>query len=95
MAYRPNPIDTSSIVLSEDVLELTEKLAENAHDEWALQRLSEGWTYGPERNDALKHHPGLVPYADLTEGEREYDRITAMKTLKALQALGYTIALKK
>jgi hypothetical protein len=72
-------------------LELTERLAENAHDIWAQQRLTEGWTYGPERNDKQKNHPCLIPYADLPDSEKQYDRNAALETLKAIVALGYRI----
>ena len=89
--YKPQPIDTSSAELSRDLLQLTEKLAENAHDNWANLRIEEGWTWGKERDDANKKHPDLVPYSKLLESEREYDRRAAMETLKAIIALGYTI----
>jgi hypothetical protein len=89
--YTPKPIDTSQVTLPDSIRELTEKLAESNHDNWALGRLREGWTYGPARNDELKQHPGLVPYSELSEGEKEYDRVTAMETLKAIYALGYRI----
>ena len=91
MAYQPRPIDTSAIKLSDDLLELRERLAENAHDVWAARRLAEGWTYGPTRNDVAKKHPDLVSYADLPDAEKQYDRDTAMETLKAIIALGYRI----
>jgi len=93
--YIPKPIDTSKVELPKDLVELTERLAENAHDVWALQRLGEGWTFGPARDDAAKKHPDLIPYADLPEGEKEYDRKTAMETLKAIIALGYSITRRK
>ena len=89
--YKPKPIETAGVVLSPELLALTERLAENAHDVWASQRLKDGWTPGPHRDDAKKTHPGLVPYVRLTEGEKEYDRLTAMQTLKAIIALGYKI----
>lgn len=89
--YTPNPIDTSQVELPEGIKELTEKLAESNHDNWALGRLREGWTYGPQRNDELKQHPGLVPYDQLSESEKEYDRVTALEALKAIYALGYRI----
>jgi hypothetical protein len=89
--YTPNPINTSDVTLPDSIRELTEKLAESNHDNWALGRLREGWTYGPARDDELKQHPGLVPYAELPEGEKEYDRVTAMGALKAIYALGYKI----
>jgi hypothetical protein len=77
--------------LPEKLLRLTEQLAENAHDHWARRRLSEGWSWGPVRDDAAKKHPDLVPYGDLPESERHYDRDTAMETLKAIIALAYRI----
>lgn len=89
--YEPRPIDTSKVELPEELLQLTEQLAENAHDNWARRRLSEGWTWGPVRDDAAKKHPDLVPYGDLPESEKHYDRDTAMETLKAIIALGYRI----
>ena len=89
--YEPKPIDTSRIKLPEGVSELTEQLAENAHDIWAARRLAEGWTYGTTRNDEQKKHPCLVPYAELPESEKQYDRNAAMETLKAIIALGYRI----
>jgi len=89
--YVPKPIDTSKVELTPDLLKLTELLAENVHNIWAAQRMAEGWTLGPERNDATKEHPCLVPYEELPEIEKEYDRNTAMKTLKAILALGYRI----
>jgi hypothetical protein len=89
--YVPKPIDTSEVDLTTDLLKLTELLAENVHDIWAAQRMAEGWALGSERNDAAKEHPCLVPYEELPEIEKEYDRKTAMKTLKAILALGYRI----
>jgi hypothetical protein len=89
--YRPHPIDTDRVELPEDIRELMERLAENTHDVWARQRLQDGWTYGPQRDDAGKKHPCLVPYAELSETEKQYDRVTAMQTLKAILALGYRI----
>ena len=91
MTYQPKPIETSAIQLPAELLGLTERLAENTHDVWAIRRLAQGWTYGPARDDAAKRHPDLVPYADLPDAEKQYDRDTAMETLKAIIALGYKI----
>lgn len=91
MTYTPRPLDTSAVTLTPDVRALTERLAEHTHDVWALGRLAQGWRYGPTRDDAAKTHPCLVPYADLPEGEKAFDRQTALGTLRALLALGYTI----
>lgn len=91
MTYRPHPIDTSNVDLPPDLLALTERLAEHAHDVWAQHRLADGWTHGPRRDDAAKKHPCLVPYAELPDSEKEYDRQTALGTLKAIRALGYCV----
>jgi ryanodine receptor 2 len=91
MTYIPRPIDTSGVQLPAELAALTERLAEHTHDLWAAQRIHDGWTYGPSRNDQLKQHPSLVPYKDLSESEKEYDRITAVGTLKAILQLGYRV----
>ena len=90
--YRPTPIDTSKIRLPREIEELTEKLARNTHDIWARQRLADGWRWGLSRNDAIKAHPSLVPYEELPESEKIYDRATAMETVKAILALGFRIS---
>lgn len=89
--YKPQPIDTSNVILSADILELTEKIAENVHEVWAAGRIAEGWTYGEKRDDANKKTPCLVPYSELSDSEKEYDRNTALETLKLIVALGYRI----
>jgi hypothetical protein len=91
MNYRPQPTDTSGVTLPMEIEELTELLARNAHDIWAQQRLAEGWAYGPKREDTSKKHPCLVPYEQLPESEKEYDRRAAMETLRTIVALGYQI----
>lgn len=91
ITYIPQPISTEDIELSKDILELSEQIAENVHEVWAASRMSEGWTYGQERNDELKQHPCLIPYDELPETEKDYDRNTAMQTLKLIQKLGYKI----
>jgi ryanodine receptor 2 len=91
VTYKPHPIDTSAVILPPELIELTEKLAENAHDVWAARRINEGWTHGARRNDSTKKHPDLVPYAELAESEKDYDRDAALNTLKAIIALGYRI----
>jgi hypothetical protein len=92
MSYHPQPIDTSGISLPPELSALTERLAENAHDLWAAQRLSQGWRLGPQRDDAKKLHPCLVPYAELPDSEKEFDRQAAMGTLRAILSLGYQIS---
>ena len=89
--YIPNPIDTSDITLDEGLTALVEQMARNVHEVWAQGRISQGWTWGPQRDDTLKTHPDLVPYEDLPEVEKQYDRDTATVTLKLIIKLGYNI----
>ena len=89
--YRPQPFNTENVQLPEELLILTEKIAENVHENWAAGRIADGWRYGPNRDDAHRVTPCLVPYDQLTEEERAYDRRTAMQTLKLIVALGYKI----
>ena len=91
MSYQPQPIDVGDVAIEPSLNALVEALAENVHDTWARGRMDQGWTYGPARDDAAKKHPCLVPYADLPESERDYDRNTAMSTLKLICKMGYNI----
>jgi len=92
--YTPHPVDTSAVTLDNELLELTEQIAENVHEVWAVGRIADGWTYGETRDDVKKTTPCLVPYADLTEIEKAYDRNTALETIKLIIALGYTVEKK-
>ena len=89
--YSPKPVDTADISLSADIIELGERIAENVHDVWAEGRIREGWSYGEQRDDVTKKHPCLVPYSELSDSEKEYDRNTAMETLKLITKFGYKI----
>ena len=89
--YKPQTIGTFGIELDPDLAGLIEGLAQNIHEHWAQHRLGEGWRYGAKRDDVRKEHPDLIPYADLPESDKEYDRRSAIETLKAIVALGYEI----
>jgi hypothetical protein len=89
--YKPKPINTQNNVLPKEIEDLREQLAENIHEVWSKQRIEQGWTFGPERNDTKKEHPNLVPYNQLSEQDKDYDRSTAMETLKTIISLGYEI----
>lgn len=89
--YIPKSIDLSDVELTDDLIELREAIAENAHEVWAENRYAEGWRYGAQRDDALRLHPDMVPYSQLPEGEKEYDRKMAMDTIKLLKKLGYDL----
>ena len=89
--YKPDPINTDDVILDSDVIELGELIARNTHEVWSLGRINDGWTYGEKRDDDKKHHPCLVPYEQLSEEEKNYDRNTSIETLKLIVKLGYKI----
>ena len=89
--YNPNPFDTSTIELTEDLLLLSESLARNVHEVWSKGRIDDGWKYGKTRNDELKTHPSLISYDELSEEEKDYDRRTSQETLKFIIAHGFSI----
>ena len=89
--YIPNPIDTSNIILDEEILKLADLLAKNTHEIWSRNRIEEGWTYGAERNEEKKTTPCLVSYEELPENEKKYDIDTSLETLKLIKKLGYKI----
>lgn len=90
--YTPRPVDTSDVKLPEELMPLVEELAKNVHEVWARNRIADGWTYGPVRDDSKKEHPCLVPYEDLPEIEKDYDRATSQETLKFILKTGFTIS---
>ena len=89
--YVPQPVDTDDVVLGKDLEELVEQMAKNVHEVWAQTRMEQGWTYGEQRDDAKKQHPCLVAYEELPEEEKEYDRNTALGTLKLIHKLGFKV----
>ena len=89
--YIPQPINLRDVELPEELNTLREAIARNVHEVWAAQRIAKGWSYGPERNDSLRQHPSLVAYEELSEEERDYDRNTAMETLRLIYKLGFRI----
>ena len=89
--YVPQPIDTRDVQLPVELDELVEMIAKNVHEVWAQNRMNEGWVYGNERSDTLRTHPCLIPYDELPEIEKEYDRDTAMETLRLICKLGFKI----
>lgn len=91
--YCPAPAHPE-VELPPELLELSETIAKNVHEVWAQNRMAEGWTYGPVRDDAKRQTPCLVPYEELPESEKAYDRNTALETLRFIVSLGYDIVKK-
>lgn len=90
--YIPRPAETRSVELPVELVPLIEEMAKNVHEVWAQNRMDEGWTYGPVRDDMKKQTPCLVPYEELPESEKEYDRATSQETLKLILKLGFKIS---
>ena len=93
--YIPQPVDTNDVVLPKELNQLAEQMAKNVHEIWSQTRIAQGWTYGPERNDSEKKHPCLVPYEELPEEEKLYDRNTSTETLKFILKAGFEITLRQ
>ncbi len=92
--YISIPIDTSEITLLKELIPLLESLSKHVHDTWMASRIADGWVWGEERNDELKTHPCIVPYEELSEEEKDYDRRTSQETLKFIIEQGYEIVKK-
>lgn len=93
--YTPQPLDTANVELPQELLDLSEEIARNVHDVWAKNRISEGWTWGPVRDDEKRQTPCLVPYEELPEEEKAYDRNTALDTLRFITMRGFDIVRRK
>lgn len=89
--YKPLPLDLTEVIVPVDLLELSEDLARNTHEVWAFNRMNQGWTYGPIRDDSHKKHPDLIPYEELSEEEKDYDRQTAFSAIKFILLKGFQI----
>ena len=90
--YIPQPEDTAGVEIPAELMELAEQMARNVHEVWARSRMAQGWPWGPERDDAARRHPCLVPYDELPESEKEYDRATSQETLRLILKLGFGIS---
>ena len=93
--YIPSPVDTTNVVLPQELMNLAEEIAKNVHEVWSKNRMSEGWVYGPVRDDEKRENPCLVPYEELPEEEKAYDRNTAFSTLRLIVSLGFDIVKKQ
>ncbi|MFR9504239.1 MAG: RyR domain-containing protein [Rikenellaceae bacterium] len=77
--------------ISFDLSSLYEDLARHVHNTWMQGRIDDGWVYGEELSDTLKIHPSIIPYEELSEEEKDYDRRTSQATLQFIIEQGYKI----
>ncbi|XP_035793570.1 ryanodine receptor-like isoform X10 [Anopheles albimanus] len=94
-AFVPKPVDTSTVTLPSSVETIRDKLAENIHEMWALNKIEAGWTWGERRDDVYRIHPCLTSFEKLPAAEKRYDSQLAVQTLKTILALGYYISVDK
>ncbi|TSO67486.1 Ryanodine receptor 3 [Bagarius yarrelli] len=87
-SFIPTPVDTSQIVMPPHLEKVRDRLAENIHELWAINKIELGWSYGKIRDDNKRHHPCLVDFSKLPETERNYNLQMSTETLKTLLALG-------
>jgi len=45
------------------------------HDAWMADKEKDGWVYGPVKDLAAKTHPCMVPYEELSEGDKAKDAL--------------------
>nr|XP_040017274.1 ryanodine receptor 3 isoform X14 [Gasterosteus aculeatus aculeatus] len=91
-SFVPTPVDTSQIVLPPHLDNVRDKLAENIHELWGMNKIELGWTFGKVRDDNKRQHPCLVDFGKLPETERNYNVQMSSETLKTLLALGCHVA---
>ncbi|XP_043961667.1 ryanodine receptor 3 isoform X1 [Gambusia affinis] len=91
-SFIPTPVDTSQIVLPPHLENIRDKLAENIHELWGMNKIELGWTYGKVRDDNKRQHPCLVDFGKLPETEKNYNVQMSSETLKTLLALGCHVA---
>ncbi|XP_046677460.1 LOW QUALITY PROTEIN: ryanodine receptor-like [Homalodisca vitripennis] len=94
-AFVPTPVDTSMINLPSYIENIRDRLAENIHEMWAMNKIEAGWMYGERRDDIRKIHPCLIQFERLPPAEKRYDTQLAVQTLKTILALGYHISMDK
>lgn len=94
-AFVPAPVETTGITLPTYVENVRDKLAENIHEVWAMNKIAAGWKYGEVRDDVRKKHPCLTSFDRLPMAEKRYDTTLALQTLKTIMSLGYHITVDK
>uniref|UniRef100_A0A673CUD6 Ryanodine receptor 2b (cardiac) n=1 Tax=Sphaeramia orbicularis TaxID=375764 RepID=A0A673CUD6_9TELE len=82
VTFTPSPVDISKVVLPLQLENIREKMAENIHELWVMEKIDVGWTHGPVRDEIKKHDPCLVDFCKLPEHERNQNLQIAEDTLR-------------
>jgi len=67
------------------------QLSKAEHDRWANEKLANGWTYAPVRDNALKHHPMLIPFDRLPLAEQQKDTNVVNNIIPLLRSVGLKV----
>ncbi len=88
--YRIKPVkagfEAITLRLSEAEIET---MARTEHDRWSWDKRLNGWIFGNIKDNSKKTHPGLIPYEDLSESEKEKDRELVRLIPSLLKDIGY------
>ena len=80
----PNRIE----VLTDDSVEV---LAVEEHNRWMAERLADGWTLGAIKDPERKITPDLIPWEELTEVKKDFDRRPVRDIIWMLRGIGLGI----
>ncbi|HBO44391.1 MAG TPA: hypothetical protein DD670_10755 [Planctomycetaceae bacterium] len=72
-----------------------ERLAEMEHGRWNAERLLDGWRLGFPKDIIRKISPYIVPWADLSEDVREWDRKAMLEIPTLLAQVGMQVVRNK
>ena len=89
--YKPAPLDLTHVRFSDKMEDLVEQLATNSHNNWATERIKQGWTYGYELDVKNKRNFRLVPFALLDETAKQTNRSSIRELVITLMGYGYAI----
>jgi len=85
-AVRGRPV--TRMTFTKDEIEV---MARMEHGRWTVERLMEGWRWGPHKDVAARISPFLVEWEALTEPAREWDRHTVRRIPDYLAGLGLEV----
>ena len=89
------PADTSRPAVEFFDDETILKLARVEHDRWMQEKLANGWTYAPVRDNAKKHHHMLIPYEKLPSEEQQKDINVVNNIIPLLRSVGLRVCRKE
>ena len=76
------------VVLTPDEVE---DLARREHDRWRAERAAAGWQYGPQRDNAKRLNPLLVPWDDLPAAAQDDSREAARRIPRCSPSAGLEV----